>query len=159
MDNEKNTNTPAQQPQVTQGSDGLYVARIRRIIPRVREGYILRQVGQAYMVMPTGPRMKDYEGMITLNETGAFLFKEAQKEDTSPEKLVQACIDEYGATEEEAKQAVHMFITQCADCGLFGHETALMEGLTADMLRALNLPVPERPTEEPAEAAGEEAKE
>jgi len=85
----------------------------------VRPGFMLRKVGQAYMVMPTGPRMKEYEGMITLNETGAFLFKESQKPDVSKEKLIAACISEYDASEEEAERAVDMFIMQCGSCGIF----------------------------------------
>ena len=85
----------------------------------VRPGFMLRKVGQAYMVMPTGPRMKEYEGMITLNETGAFLFKESQKPEPTKQSLIAACIEEYGATQEEAEQAVDMFVMQCGECGIF----------------------------------------
>ncbi|MCL1795857.1 MAG: PqqD family protein [Clostridia bacterium] len=101
------------EPPLTDGEE-MTIVRIG-----VRPGFMLRKVGQAYMVMPTGPRMKEYEGMITLNETGAFLFKESQKPDVSKEKLIAACIEEYGATEEEAKQSVDMFVLQCGQCGLF----------------------------------------
>lgn len=99
--------------------EGARYATLRSIDLALKPGYILRKVGKAYMVMPTGPRMKEYQGMITLNETGAFLFQEMQKPEPSPQKLIDACIAEYGATEEEAKQAVDMFVSQCADCGLF----------------------------------------
>lgn len=106
--------------------EGQYQVVFRDIIPRVKPGFVLRKVGQAYMVMPTGPRMKEYEGMITLNETGAFLYKEAEKPDTTPAKLIEACQKEYGATDEEAKQAVDMFIKQCAQVGLFEYEEQIV---------------------------------
>ena len=79
------------------------------------------------MVMPTGPRMKEYQGMITLNETGAFLFKEAQKKDPTEQKLIDACITEYDATPEEAAKATRAFLTQCAQCGLMETETKFID--------------------------------
>ena len=83
------------------------------------KGYLLRKVGDAYMVMPTGPRMKEYRGMITLNETGAFLFKEAQKPDASRRSLIDAAMAEYKVGEPEAAENVDSFIQQCAECRLF----------------------------------------
>lgn len=103
--------------------EGARFLTLREVQVGVKPGYILRKVGQAYMVMPTGPRMKEYQGMITLNETGAFLFTESQKPESSREKLIEACKAEYGATDEEAMQAVRAFVNQCADCGLFEHIT------------------------------------
>lgn len=85
----------------------------------VKSGYVLRKVGEAYMVMPTGARMKEYRGMITLNETGAFLFKEAQKPEASRDKLVHAAMEEYKVGELEAAENVDSFIQQCAQCNLF----------------------------------------
>lgn len=110
--------------------DAMYPARyrvVRRVMLELVPGYILRKVGQAYMVMPTGPRMKDYQGMITLNETGAFLFKEMQKPEQTEEKLAQACMEEYGATKEEADKAVDLFIDQCAKCGLMNYMEAVFD--------------------------------
>ncbi len=93
----------------------------------VKPGYILRKVGQAYMVMPTGPRMKDYKGMITLNETGAFLFKQSQRENVTKPDLIEACKTEYGADDEEAEKAVDAFVQQCAQCGLFELESKIID--------------------------------
>lgn len=103
---------------------------LQRIKPEMIPGYVLRKVGQAYMIMPTGPRMKDYQGMITLNETGAFLYKEMDKLAGDPDafpKMVQACVAEYGATEEEAKEAVDSFLGQCADCNLLAFEEVIVD--------------------------------
>ncbi len=121
-------NNPAEQ-------ENPYVA-IRMVEIGVVPGYMLRKVGQAYMVMPTGPRMKDYQGMITLNETGAFLFKESQKENPTKETLIEACKAEYGATDEEALQAVDSFVMQCAECGLFKQVTKYFEKATGKEVSA-----------------------
>lgn len=97
---------------------------------KIKPGFVLRKVGQAFMVMPTGPRMKEYQGMITLNETGAFLFKEVQKEGATKQKLIDACIAEYSATPEEATKAVDAFILQCAECGLMEREIRVLDKRT-----------------------------
>lgn len=98
----------------------------------VLPGFMLRKVGQAYMVMPTGPRMKEYEGVITLNETGAFLFKESQKPEPTKQKLIDACKAEYGATDEEALKAVDAFVIQCAECGIFAYRKAYFDKKTGE---------------------------
>jgi len=105
---------------------------IRRVQVALQRGYVLRKVGQAYMVMPTGPRMKDYQGMITLNETGAFLYKELEKPDPTEEKMIEACKAEYGATDEEAKEAVAVFVQQCAQCGLLAYEEVIVDKETGE---------------------------
>lgn len=101
---------------------------------KLNDGYVLRKVGQAYMVMPTGARMKDYQGMITLNETGAFLYKEVEKEGSSKEKLIEACMAEYNVPEEEATQAVDSFIEQCSDCGLMPYEEVFVNMFTKEAI-------------------------
>lgn len=109
--------TPEMLAEIKPGMHTVYTYAQVRV--GVRKGYILRKVGEAYMVMPTGPRMKEYRGMITLNETGAFLFKESQKPEPTREKLIKAAMEEYKVGEEEAAENVDSFIQQCADCHLF----------------------------------------
>lgn len=111
---------------ITRPQNARYLA-MRNIQVGVKPGYVLRKVGQAFMVMPSGPRMKDYQGIITLNETGAFLFKESQKPEADKESLMAACKSEYGASDDEALQAVDSFMMQCAECGLFEYRTVYID--------------------------------
>lgn len=104
------TETAAKKPEM---------ARLITVKIGVKPGYVLRKVGEAYMVMPTGPRMKDYKGMITLNETGAVLFKASQQPNPDFDTLMQALRDEYGVEDDEARVAVNSFVRQCANAGLF----------------------------------------
>jgi hypothetical protein len=39
---------------------------------KIKSGYIMREVADNYVVVPTGQATVDFNGMITLNETGAF---------------------------------------------------------------------------------------
>ncbi len=117
------------QPIRIERPEGARYLAVRNIKIGVKPGYVLRKVGQAFMVMPTGPRMKEYQGIITLNETGAFLFKESQKPGATRQGLIDACKAEYGASDEEADRAVDSFVMQCAECGLFEYETAYFDTL------------------------------
>ena len=77
----------------------------------VRPGFILRKVGDAFMVMPTGPRMKEYKGMITLNETGKFLW-ERLAVGAEEAELVKDLLAEYDVTEEVAAKSVAAFVAR-----------------------------------------------
>ena len=62
---------------------------------KVKDGFILREVSETFIVLAVGERVKEFNGMITLNETGAFLWK-ILEEGAEKENLVDALIKEYG---------------------------------------------------------------
>ena len=51
----------------------------------ISENYILREIMGEYIVVPTGEEAMKFQGLVTLNETGAFLWKELQKNDLTKE--------------------------------------------------------------------------
>lgn len=125
-DNEKKVPEVGEE-QVPEGQEQPRYRFVRRVALRIRPGFVLRKVGQAHMIMPTGPRMKEYEGMITMNETGAFLFKETEKPDATKTKLIEDSIAQYGATQEEAEQAVEAFMDQCMQCNLLEFDDFVLD--------------------------------
>ena len=74
---------------------------------KIKEGFILREVAGDTIVMPAGDM--DLNAMITLNETGAFLWKQLEQEITV-EGLIAAVVKEYAVEEEIAKTAVEGFV-------------------------------------------------
>ena len=74
---------------------------------KIKEGFILRDVAGDSIVMP-GSDM-NLNAMITLNETGAFLWKLLESE-TTEEELIAAIIKEYGVEQEIAATAVKNFV-------------------------------------------------
>ena len=42
---------------------------------KLKEDFLLRQVADTWVVMPVGQSMMDFNGMLTLNETGALLWR------------------------------------------------------------------------------------
>ena len=46
---------------------------------KIKKDFILRKVADSYVVVPVGKMTLDFNGIINLNETGAFLFGLLQK--------------------------------------------------------------------------------
>ncbi len=83
----------------------------------IKEGFVLRELGGQYVVVAIGEASKHFNGVIHLNETGAFLFKLLSKE-TTKEKMVKALLDEYDVTEDNAIEDVLSFINKLKEANL-----------------------------------------
>ena len=85
---------------------------------KIKEGFILRNVAGSFVVVPIGDATIDFNGMMNLNETGAFLF-EKMIEGTTREDLIKALTDEYDVDEETASKDVDLFIEKVEKEDLF----------------------------------------
>lgn len=75
---------------------------------KLKDGFILRQIAGETMVIPSGGEL-DLNMMITLNETGRFLWERLQNGITE-EALVAALLEEYDVDETTAKTQVVKFV-------------------------------------------------
>ena len=80
---------------------------------KIKEGFILREVAGQIVVLPTGDQL-DLNMMITLNDTGRFLWEHLQQE-TTKEELVAALLAEYEVNEELAAKSVDAFVQKLRD--------------------------------------------
>ena len=80
---------------------------------KIKDGFVLRQVAGQNVVLPADSAL-DLNMMITLNETGAFLWERLQN-DTDEAALVAALLEEYDVDEETAKQSVQAFVKKLSD--------------------------------------------
>ena len=46
---------------------------------KIKNDFILRKVADSYVVVPVNSMTLDFNGIVNLNETGAFLFDILQK--------------------------------------------------------------------------------
>ena len=67
---------------------------------KAKKGFLLRRLGDEYMVVPVGEASKNFNGMIRMNETGAFYWKELEK-GISEEDLVQKTLERFEDLDEE----------------------------------------------------------
>ncbi len=76
---------------------------------KLKNGFILRQVGGHSIVVPVGAQTVDFDCMITLNDTGRFLWQQLQSECTE-EMLTAALLAEYDVEPTVAAADVAGFI-------------------------------------------------
>ena len=75
---------------------------------KLKEGFILREVAGETVVIPSGDDL-DLNMMITLNETGKFLWEHLEQGAVEGD-LVDALCGEYEVTRDRANAAVCRFI-------------------------------------------------
>lgn len=76
---------------------------------KIKEGFIISTVAGENVVLPTGGGL-DLSIMITLNDTGKFLWEQLQ-EDKTEEELLQAVIANYGEVDQaEAMSFISDFV-------------------------------------------------
>lgn len=75
---------------------------------KIKDGFVLRTVAGETVALPTGGTT-DMDMMITLNDTGRFLWECLQK-DTDENALVEALLGEYEVSREAAAEAVSAFV-------------------------------------------------
>ena len=75
---------------------------------KLKDGFILRQIAGETMVIPSGGEL-NLNMMITLNETGCFLWERLQKGSTE-DALVAALLEEYDVDEATARIQVVKFV-------------------------------------------------
>lgn len=77
---------------------------------KIQPGFILRNIADSYVVVPVGDNLVDFSAMITLNETGAFLWNLLAENDTDLEGLADALCREYDVDCETAKKDTEEFV-------------------------------------------------
>jgi len=76
---------------------------------KIKDGYVLREVANQIIVVPTGERAINFNGVITLNQSGKFLWEQLQKDITFDE-LVKSLLNTYNVSEEIARNDIEEFI-------------------------------------------------
>ena len=82
---------------------------------RIKDGFLLRQVAGQTVVLPMEGDLQ-LNMMITLNETGTFLWEHLQEE-TDENALVFALLAEYDVDEDTARNAVKGFVAKLESHG------------------------------------------
>ena len=84
---------------------------------KIKENFMLRKVADCYVVVPIGAAVAEFNGMINLNEVGAFLWRQLES-DTTPEAVLAAVLEEYEVDESVAKADVNKFIKELQEADL-----------------------------------------
>ena len=82
---------------------------------QIKEGFLLREVAGNYVVMPLKSEL-NFGGLMTLNETGAFLWR-LLEQGASREKLLARLQEEYEVNEQTACRDLDVFLEKLRSTG------------------------------------------
>ena len=88
---------------------------------KIKDSFILSEIGDSFIVVPTGEDTVNLNGMITLNDTGAFLFKKL-KEDITVEELADEMIKEYDVDKATVINDINNFVEKLKTIGAICEE-------------------------------------
>lgn len=83
---------------------------------KLKKDFVLRQVAGSWVVLPLGQESVSFNGMLTLNETGALLWKTLEM-GADVQELVKALTAEYEVSAQQAESDVQAFVSKLADAG------------------------------------------
>lgn len=84
---------------------------------KINNDFVLRRINGHNLVIPTGKRIKDFQGALVLNGTGALIYEQLQHKKTITE-IVEILISEYDTNIEKAKKDVEKFIELLKEAGV-----------------------------------------
>lgn len=76
---------------------------------KIKEGFVLRQVAGSWVVLSLAKSMAEFNGMLTLNESGVLLWRRLI-DGASREELISTLTEEYEVTAEIAAADVDKFL-------------------------------------------------
>jgi len=77
---------------------------------KIKEGFILRQICGEYVVVGEGLAQVNFNKMLSLNESAAYLWKAVEGKEFTEEDLIQLLLDQYEVTREVAANDVKKLI-------------------------------------------------
>ena len=83
---------------------------------RIKE-YIKRNIAGEIVLVPSGQTAEDFNGMITLSESGDFIWEHLE-EARDFNHLVELIIEEYDIDKETAAQDTSTFLMQLLQAGM-----------------------------------------
>ncbi len=85
---------------------------------KIKSDFILRDVAGTYVVVPVGKRADEFNGMVHLNETGAFFWKLAE-EGCTRDDMINTGLKTYDVNKDILERDVDKFIQTLMENSLF----------------------------------------
>ena len=84
---------------------------------RIKQGFVLRELGDSFIVVPTGDAQLQFNGMISFNGTGAFIWRLLEK-GMSREQTISALTSVYDVDNATAAADVDRFYAKLKEACL-----------------------------------------
>ncbi|MBQ8076861.1 MAG: PqqD family protein [Eubacterium sp.] len=84
---------------------------------KIKNGFAKRNIAGSNIVVPVGKNAGEFNAMITLNDTGSFLWDIFQK-DITIDRAVELITAEYDVAPEKAREDIEKFVALLQDNNL-----------------------------------------
>lgn len=84
---------------------------------KIKEDFMIRLIADKWVVIPMGERLTEFNSLINLNESGAFIWKLLKKE-ISKDEIINALRQEYDVDEKKASEDVEAFLRKLEEASI-----------------------------------------
>lgn len=88
---------------------------------KIKQGFILRDMGEFSVVVATGETLKKHNCMITLNSSAKMLWEMLEK-GTTLDQLLKAMTDTYEVEESLAKEHIEAFLNKLKEANILEND-------------------------------------
>lgn len=85
---------------------------------RIKEGFTLREIIGQFVVIGEGLKQVNFNKMISMNESAAYLWKGVEGKDFTVEDLTNLLTDKYDVSEEQAASDAAAISQKWIDAGV-----------------------------------------
>lgn len=85
---------------------------------KIKHGFLLREIAGSWVVVPVGERVVEFNGLMSLNESGALLWKKLEADSVDEQELVSILTSNYKVDENTARADVIEFLSLITEKGL-----------------------------------------
>lgn len=85
---------------------------------RIKNGFRLREICGTFVVVPEGLELVNFNKMLSLNETAAYLWKEVEGKDFDAESLSKLLLEHYEVEEEVARKDAEALLSKWIESGV-----------------------------------------
>ena len=86
-------------------------------IMKIKDGFALKTIAGTNVVVPMGSNVVSFKAIITLNESGAFLWQSLET-DITKEQLLEAMLKEYNVDSQTATADIDEFLSKLREADL-----------------------------------------
>lgn len=81
------------------------------------EGYVMRQIMDEYVIVPVGKNAMKFNGIVSTNITGAYLW-EKLRSDSTEDELTDSLTEEFDVSDKDAREDVKLFLSELRSHGI-----------------------------------------
>lgn len=85
---------------------------------RIIEGFVLRPLGDEFIITGEGPAQVNFNKMISLNSTAAYLWRSVEGREFSVDDLTALLLEEYDVDEGTASKDALAIVNKWIEIGL-----------------------------------------